>query len=145
MADDVVAEVFVVCWRRFDEMPAEPLPWLLGVARHVLLTLRRAEHRRDALHTRLIDSDSSPGQDTGVLLGDGVLAAALQRLSEGDCELLLLVAWEGLSTVEVATVLELRPSTARVRLMRARRRLRAELARAEGGTHSCVQATMEVS
>jgi RNA polymerase sigma-70 factor (ECF subfamily) len=25
-ADDVVAEVFVVCWRRFDEVPADPLP-----------------------------------------------------------------------------------------------------------------------
>jgi RNA polymerase sigma-70 factor (ECF subfamily) len=145
MADDVVAEVFVVCWRRFDEMPADPLPWLLGVARHVLSTLRRAEHRRDALRTRLVHSDTSPEQDAMARGGDSVLGTALERLSEGDRELLLLVAWEGLSTAEVATVLELRPSTARVRLMRARRRLRVELAQAESGAHSCVQATMEVS
>ncbi len=145
MADDVVAEVFVVCWRRFDEIPADPLPWLLGVARHVLATLRRAEHRREALHVRLLHSETSTEQSPVRGGGDGVLGAALERLSEGDRELLLLVAWEGLSTSEVASVLELRPSTTRVRLMRARRRLRVELARAEGGAHSCVQATMEAS
>ncbi len=52
-ADDVVAEVFVVCWRRFEEIPVDPLPWLLGVARRVLSTQRRGERRRGALHDRL--------------------------------------------------------------------------------------------
>ncbi len=52
-ADDVVAEVFVVCWRRFEEIPVDPLPWLLGVARRVLSTQRRGERRRVALHDRL--------------------------------------------------------------------------------------------
>jgi len=31
-ADDVVAEVFLVVWRRLGLVPDEPLPWLLGVA-----------------------------------------------------------------------------------------------------------------
>jgi RNA polymerase sigma-70 factor, ECF subfamily len=145
MAEDVVAEVFVVCWRRLDELPADPLPWLLGVARHVLATLRRAEDRRDALRTRLVREATLREQDGVARSGDGVLGTALEQLSDGDCELLLLVAWEGLSTVEAASVLELRPSTARVRLMRARRRLRLELARAEARTHACVPAAMEVS
>lgn len=35
-ADDVVADVFLVAWRRLDRVPAEPLPWLLGVARKQL-------------------------------------------------------------------------------------------------------------
>jgi RNA polymerase sigma-70 factor, ECF subfamily len=52
-ADDVVAEVFVVCWRRFEEVPVDPLPWLLGVARRVLSTQRRGERRRGALYERL--------------------------------------------------------------------------------------------
>ena len=52
-ADDVVADVFVVCWRRFEEVPVDPLPWLLGVARRVLSTQRRGERRRGALHDRL--------------------------------------------------------------------------------------------
>ena len=35
-ADDVVADVFVVAWRRLSDIPDDPLPWLLGVARRVL-------------------------------------------------------------------------------------------------------------
>jgi len=40
-AEDVVAETFLVCWRRLDDMPREPLPWLLGVARKTLANRRR--------------------------------------------------------------------------------------------------------
>jgi RNA polymerase sigma-70 factor, ECF subfamily len=40
-AEDVVAETFLVAWRRFDSIPSEPLPWLLGVARKVMSTKRR--------------------------------------------------------------------------------------------------------
>lgn len=35
-ADDVVAETFLVAWRRLDEVPDDdPVPWLLAVARNV--------------------------------------------------------------------------------------------------------------
>jgi hypothetical protein len=35
-ADDLVAEVFTVAWRRLDDVPVDdPLPWLLGVAGNV--------------------------------------------------------------------------------------------------------------
>jgi RNA polymerase sigma-70 factor, ECF subfamily len=143
-AEDVVAEVFLVCWRRFDEVPADPLPWLLGVARHVLGTLRRGESRRAALRGRLVEA-APLGPEEFVGVADGVLATAMARLGESDRELLLLVAWEGLSTVQLAAVLDLRASAARVRLMRARRRLRVELVRAEAGSEACVSARMEVS
>ncbi|MFP8903339.1 RNA polymerase sigma factor [Streptomyces atacamensis] len=39
---DVLAEVFLVAWRRFDRIPADPLPWLYGVARRALANDRRA-------------------------------------------------------------------------------------------------------
>jgi len=133
-----------VCWRRLEEVPADPLPWLLGVARNVLGTLRRGEHRRAALRGRLAEVEVSAGSEL-FGIGDGVLAAAMARLSEGDRELLLLTAWEGLSIRQLAVSLGLRPSTARVRLMRARRRLRAALVRVEATSHTCVAATMEVS
>ena len=32
-AEDVVSEAFLVAWRRLDDLPAEPVPWLIGVAR----------------------------------------------------------------------------------------------------------------
>jgi RNA polymerase sigma-70 factor (ECF subfamily) len=31
--EDLVAETFLVCWRKLEEVPREPLPWLYAVAR----------------------------------------------------------------------------------------------------------------
>jgi RNA polymerase sigma-70 factor (ECF subfamily) len=52
---------------------------------------------------------------------------ALERLSDADRELLLLVAWDGLSTEEAAAVLDCSRTALKVRLHRARRRLQAQL------------------
>jgi len=38
LVEDVVAETFLVAWRRLDDIPAEARPWLLGVARKTLTT-----------------------------------------------------------------------------------------------------------
>ncbi|WP_404821945.1 RNA polymerase sigma factor [Oerskovia merdavium] len=37
-ADDVVAETFLVAWRRIDDVPEDSLPWLLVVARNTMAT-----------------------------------------------------------------------------------------------------------
>jgi RNA polymerase sigma-70 factor, ECF subfamily len=184
MADDVVAEVFVVCWRRFEDVPVDPLPWLLGVARRVLSTQRRGERRRGALHERLAgqasgnmgdapedfvavastDSATWPSADIagdlagnsasasfdpgeGALAGitDPALAVALARLSESDRELLLLIAWDGLSAAEAAAVLAIKPATARVRLLRARRRLTQALSRERSDPTTRSSLSMEAS
>ena len=159
-ADDIVAEVFVVCWRRFDELPTDPLPWLLGVARRVLSTQRRGERRRGALHDRIAETAgrSIAGTATGSLsatqevedaplagIVDGALAGALARLSDADRELLLLIAWDGLSPTEAATVLGIKPATARVRLLRARRRLTQALSRESADLAHCPPLSMEAS
>jgi RNA polymerase sigma-70 factor, ECF subfamily len=52
-AKDVVAEIFLVAWRRLDDVPAEPRAWLLGVARRVIAGQYRMETRREALALRL--------------------------------------------------------------------------------------------
>jgi RNA polymerase sigma-70 factor (ECF subfamily) len=50
--DDVVSEAFTVAWRRLDDIPDDPLPWLLGVARNVVGTARRGEARRLRLQSQ---------------------------------------------------------------------------------------------
>jgi DNA-directed RNA polymerase specialized sigma24 family protein len=46
-ADDVVAETFLVAWRRLEDIPTrKELPWLLGVARNAMANIRRGERRR---------------------------------------------------------------------------------------------------
>ncbi len=129
VAEDVVAEVFLVAWRRLAEVPSCPRPWLLGVARRTLANQRRSGVRQDALRDRLaadheVISPPADGIERPVL-------RALARLRESDRELLLLLAWEGLSTSEAAEVLGIRPRTLSVRLHRARRQLRVILESAD--------------
>ena len=120
-AADVVSEVFVVAWRRFDDVPEDALPWLLGCARRVLLHHHRAEQRRGRLLERL--KSVAPRVVVSLELPDAVLARGLATLSERDREVLLLTAWEGLTTDQAAEVLGCSPQTFRVRAHRARQRL----------------------
>ena len=53
MVDDVVAETFLVAWRRIDDLPDEVRPWLLGVARKTLSTQLRSARRRSSLVEKL--------------------------------------------------------------------------------------------
>ena len=129
-ADDVVAEVFLVVWRRLDRVPEQPLPWLYGVARRVVANRRRGESRAAALHERLVDGRSTVEPSASVVsaaVGDRV-QRALAGLSERDRELLLLIAWEGLRVNEAAAALGVRSGTLAVRLHRARQRLAQALA-----------------
>jgi RNA polymerase sigma-70 factor, ECF subfamily len=125
LVDDVVAETFLVAWRRLDKVPADARPWLLGVARKTLATQRRSGARRRSLVTRLDAAQSraaSSDQPSEVGVTD-----ALMQLSEKDREAITLVAWEGLSPSEAALVVGQSSVAFRVRLHRAKRRLRARL------------------
>ena len=55
--DDVVAETFLIAWRRIDDSPVDELPWLIGVARNVLLNMQRSARRQNALARRLADKE----------------------------------------------------------------------------------------
>lgn len=126
-AADIVAETFLVAWRRLDEVPPDEQarPWLFGVARRVLANCYRGEHRRLALGERLRMSlhEVVPAPEAR----GTVVELAMERLSVDDRELLRLVAWEALAREEIAMVLQISRATVRVRLHRARRRLLAEL------------------
>jgi RNA polymerase sigma-70 factor (ECF subfamily) len=62
-ADDVVADVFLTAWRRLADVPSDPLPWLLGIARRILANRRRGEARTAALHHRLATTARSQASD----------------------------------------------------------------------------------
>jgi RNA polymerase sigma-70 factor (ECF subfamily) len=142
-ADDVVAEVFLIAWRRLDDMPAEPRAWLLGVARRVLANERRRVARQGAAFDRLEPAPSGIGTDPAdaPALADRPLEDALRNLSDSDREALLLTAWEGLNHREAARALGVREATFSVRLHRAKRRLARALQSSQPETTS--QARLE--
>jgi len=125
-ADDVVAETFTIAWQRLERAPAEPLPWLIGIARNVRRNQERGERRRRDREMRSARSGQVPSF-AEELEGDLALADALRRLSERDREILLLAAWEQLDRADLATALGCSKTAAAVRLHRARRRLTAAL------------------
>jgi RNA polymerase sigma factor (sigma-70 family) len=122
VADEVVSETFAVAWRRLDDVPEPALPWLLGVARNVLRDNIRAETRREALNAELRAWTEGDVADQ-VTERLGVLRA-LAELPEDDREILILIAWQGLSPKDAALVVGCSAAAFRVRLHRARKRLK---------------------
>jgi RNA polymerase sigma-70 factor (ECF subfamily) len=143
-AADVVAETFLVAWRRLGEVPpgSEARLWLYGTARHVLANQDRGARRRDRLTERLRvelrqQLPALRPQERGVFL------EALAGLREADRELLMLIGWEELTPTEAAQALGISPRAARTRLHRARRRLRARLAEQPAGTSQNTEIEVE--
>jgi RNA polymerase sigma-70 factor, ECF subfamily len=119
LVEDVVADVFVVCLRRIDDVPRTPLPWLYAVARKTLANERRRS-------SRLAPSEIALARDPEPT-GDAALATAFAGLNDNDREILRLVAWEGLTPSQAAAVLDCSRVAARVRYHRAKQRLAARL------------------
>lgn len=122
LADDVLAETFLVAWRRIDAVPADrELAWLLTTARWVLSDAARSGRRRDGLLSRLPTPPHEP--DPAPAVADALdVRRALARLSDGDQEVLRLVEWDQLSHAEAAAVLGCSVAALSVRLRRARAR-----------------------
>ena len=131
-ADDIVADVFAVAWRKRDGVPDNALPWLYAVAAREMLHTFRAHDRRDRLSARLQVTASLVHPDpaeqiVGRLDAQAPVSRALALLSESDAEVLRLWAWEHLEPAEIALVLGISSVASRVRLHRARRRLESIL------------------
>jgi RNA polymerase sigma-70 factor, ECF subfamily len=125
-AEDLVAEVFAIAWRRLDDVPEDDaLPWLLAVATNVWRNQARSARRYRAVLRRLPAPEPAPPPPDPP---DAELARALAALTPDEREILRLVAWDGLTSRQLAIVLAVPEGTARSRLHRARRRLAARLA-----------------
>ncbi|ASR55864.1 RNA polymerase sigma factor [Cellulomonas sp. PSBB021] len=131
-APEIVAETFLVAWRRLADVPGEPLPWLLVVARNTVASHRRSRHRARVLSDELarlhaVVAPASSSADEVVSERDALLRA-LAALTPVEREALLLVAWDGLSPAQAARMAGCSVSAFKVRLHRARRRLDGSLA-----------------
>jgi RNA polymerase sigma-70 factor (ECF subfamily) len=132
-AEDVAAEVFLVVWRRLEDVPADAedaRAWLFGVARRTLMARLRGERRRQALAVRIaVDGPghAHDGIDADLVARRLDLAQAWTRLSSVQQEALALTVWDGLDAPHAARVLGISPVAYRLRLSRARKALRAHL------------------
>jgi len=133
-ADDLLAELWVRAYaarRTFDPARGTVRVWSFGIARYVLL----AHWRRvvDLPHDGAAhEGTSDPWPEVDDRLAAAAVApalrAAIAELPAVERELLLLVAWDGLTPTEAAAVVGVPAPTARTRLFRARERIRERLA-----------------
>jgi RNA polymerase sigma-70 factor (ECF subfamily) len=137
-AEDVVAEAFLVAWRRIEDAPTRAgdlRAWLFGIARHCLLNARRGRGRGEALAVRLAEAMPADAAarsfDPEVVALRIDLAAAWRELSASEQEVLALAVFENLTAVQAGDVLGITSVAYRLRLMRARRALRRQLGRTD--------------
>jgi RNA polymerase sigma factor (sigma-70 family) len=136
-AADLTADVFVAVIESvgsYRRSRGEPVAWLFGIARNVVAGDRRrkAKELRTAAHIRgreLVDEDDLAALHERI---DGESAARelyreLTGLPAGERAVLELVALDALSVGEAGRALGIGAVAARVRLHRARRRLRSRL------------------
>ncbi len=135
-AADVVADVFLVAWRRRAELPTDAARlWLFGVAANIVANERRSELRRERLARRAAAEPAPDSTDPMARVDIGAeVRQALAKLPHHEQEALRLTEWEQLDPVSAARVAGCSSATFRVRLHRARRRLAAGLAAAESAT-----------
>ncbi|MCP9954207.1 RNA polymerase sigma factor [Actinomadura madurae] len=136
LADDVAAETFLIAFDRrgrYDLARPDARPWLYGIASNLVARHHRAEVRQYRALARAGTSEAGDGHADAVAgrvdaqAAKGALAAALAGLPRGDRDVLLLVAWAQLTVQEAGEALGIPAGTARSRLHRARRRIRAAL------------------
>jgi RNA polymerase sigma-70 factor, ECF subfamily len=133
-AEEVVADTFLVCWRRLDRVPDDALPWLYGVARRCLANRLRAGRRERARAGPIEAASFDPDETYEQRARAHAALAALAQLPPKEREALQLCAWEGLSPSDAARVAGCTAAALRVRLHRARRKLEAAVgARAASG------------
>ena len=122
--EDVIADVFIIAWRKLDAVPAAPDDrlWLLGVTRNVVARHREGRWRRGRLVERL--TATAQDRDGGTAAELMALRDAIRQLPPKDRDVVQLVLWEGLTHEQVAAVLGCSANASRLRLHRAKARLR---------------------
>lgn len=132
IADDLAAETFLIAFgtrNRFDGTAGGVRPWLYGIATNLVGRHRRAEYRRFRALARLSPDGPAGGHEERVAARvsaqdlSGRLAAAMSGLSDGDRDVLVLVACAGLAYAEVGQALGIPEGTVASRLNRARRKV----------------------
>lgn len=132
-AEDVVAEAFAIAWSHYREGGELTLPWLYQVLRNLIGNEYQRAVRADKLVERV---GASLGTNIVEFATDDAigLRSAIKELPEDDRELLYMAYWEDLKRNEMAAILGCSATAVRLRLMRAKRRLKTLVDGSETGS-----------
>jgi RNA polymerase sigma-70 factor, ECF subfamily len=129
LALDSCQETFLVAWRQFDHLPAEPqtLPYLYGIAARVLSNQRRSLARKKRLDMKLANLGVTPLPDPALLVvsksRDAEVVQAVRRLRPKDREIVMLYTWEDLPRETIARMMGMTRAAVDQRIHRSYGRL----------------------
>lgn len=120
--DDLVADVFLVAWRKLGEIPRDAeLPWLYRAAWMELANQRRKVVPLPVGGAADLEAGTPPEADPADRVIDNAeVAAAWQQLNPKEREILRLTAWEGLTGDALARAVGMSTGAAASALSRAR-------------------------
>lgn len=134
-AQELVSRVFFKVYKHWQRAPAEPatIPWILRIARNTLIDYWRTDKRRDAAclpidgfeSLRTLSFDPETRLRRQQRRSDVI--RAIHDLPEVDRELVSMKFAAHLTNREIAAMLSISEAAVSMRLLRALRRLRAQL------------------
>jgi RNA polymerase sigma-70 factor (ECF subfamily) len=135
LAQDVVQEVFLTCWRGggYDPSRGGVASWLLSITHHKAVDLVRKEERLRARRASeetledLAQASGSAEDQAWSMLQAAAVRGALRDLPSEQREVLLLAYYGGYSQREISAITGVALGTVKSRTLGAMRRLRAEL------------------
>ncbi|MHA3023517.1 sigma-70 family RNA polymerase sigma factor [Mycobacterium sp. BMJ-28] len=131
-AEDVVQETLLRAWRH-PEVTADPdrpaRAWLYTVARNLVIDERRSARFRNELGTPDVEqaADRAGPDEVDSALDRLLISTALSELSEDHRAVVKRAYYQGMSTAQIATDLQIAEGTVKSRLHYAVRALRLNL------------------
>ncbi|CAM2805191.1 sigma-70 family RNA polymerase sigma factor [Corynebacterium propinquum] len=129
-AEEYCADVFGRAWANFSSLhnPQRPLPWLYGIAGNVVKEYYRGKSSRQDHVEEEAELDQIAADDFSQVADLSLdINRALNTLPFADRDIIALHAWEQLSIPDIAASLGITENNARVKLHRARTRLKEAL------------------
>lgn len=131
-AEEAAQEALLRSWRRIEQCRADPLPWARQISRNEALRIAARRTRRSAeLPTDALPEDGEHDAELERLPATEAIRGALRQMSAADQLMMRLRYAEDLTQPQLARVFDMPEGTVKIRLHRARERMRALLATPE--------------
>ena len=128
LAEDVAQETFVRVYQHYEEFRNQSSikTWILKIAINLCKNQMRTHWWKDRSDQELLEADTSESYDS--FLDRQLVLNEIAKLPAKYKEVILLYYYQELAISEIASLLNEKESTIKARLVRARRKLKPELA-----------------
>jgi len=123
---DIMQESFLRCFDKYRDKTIN-ISLLYTIARNVLIDFGRRDKRKSSLEHDVVDLTADQENDFRIKQEYGKVLAAMNKLETDEREILAMVLTEDLKYKEIASIMGINEGNVKVRVHRARSKLREVL------------------